>query len=102
MVGSEGRELAADWVQARLGELEADPYDGQNFCLPYKSNGEAFSNFAAVIAGRDRKLAPVLIGAHYDSVIPHPCADDNAAAVAIALCAAARLAKTRDPKGSGR
>jgi Iap family predicted aminopeptidase len=29
----------------------------------------------------------VLIGAHYDSVIQAPCADDNAAAVAIALAA---------------
>ena len=33
-----------------------------------------------------------LIGAHYDSVIDAPCADDNAAAVAIALSAAGQLA----------
>jgi hypothetical protein len=33
----------------------------------------------------------VLIGAHYDSVIAAPCADDNAAAVAIALGAAGAL-----------
>ena len=33
----------------------------------------------------------MLIGAHYDSVIAAPCADDNAAAVAIALRAATVL-----------
>ena len=39
-----------------------------------------------VVKGRSRSpLAPVLVGAHYDSVIAAPCADDNAAAVAIAL-----------------
>jgi len=92
MVGSEGHDVAADWVQTRLGELPLDPYDGQNFCLPYECDGAEFANFAGVIAGTDRSLPPVLIGAHYDSVIPHPCADDNAAAVAIALCAAAKLA----------
>jgi hypothetical protein len=41
----------------------------------------------------------VLIGAHYDNVIAAPSADDNAAAVAIALSAAAalkRAARARD------
>jgi hypothetical protein len=53
----------------------------------------------AVAPGQDRKLAPILIGAHYDSVIESFCADDNAAAVAIALSAAESLARselTRD------
>jgi hypothetical protein len=40
-------------------------------------------------------LAPLLIGAHYDSAIAAPCADDNAAAVAIALAVAEQVAAPR-------
>ena len=47
-----------------------------------------------MLPGRDRRLPPVLIGAHYDSVIAAPSADDNAAAVAIALSAAEFLTAT--------
>jgi len=36
----------------------------------------------------------VLVGAHYDSVIDAPCADDNAAAVAIALKVGERLVES--------
>ncbi|MEY4941126.1 MAG: hypothetical protein RIQ93_2861 [Verrucomicrobiota bacterium] len=92
MVGSEGHFLAEQWLERELAALPLDPYDGLDFRLPYEAEGEQFANFAAVFAGEDRSLPPVLLGAHYDSVIPHPCADDNAAAVAIVLCAAAELA----------
>jgi hypothetical protein len=54
--------------------------------LSYKSGGNTFSNLVAVLPGKDRNLKPILVGAHYDSVISSFCADDNAAAVAIALC----------------
>jgi hypothetical protein len=47
-----------------------------------------------VIAGTDRRLPPLIIGAHYDSVIAAPSADDNAAAVAIALSSATALGAT--------
>ena len=52
------------------------------------------SNLVGVIPGADRRLSPVLIGAHYDSVIAAPSADDNAAAVAIALSAVGALRAT--------
>ncbi len=93
MVGTPGHENAGEWVLAQLGALNLDPYLQNGLELPYERDGQCFVNFAGVIPGRNRRLPPLLIGAHYDSVIPHPCADDNAAAVAIALCAAARLAK---------
>jgi Zn-dependent M28 family amino/carboxypeptidase len=48
----------------------------------------SFCNLAGVIPGSNPHLAPLLVGAHYDSVIAAPCADDNAAAVAIAFSAA--------------
>jgi Zn-dependent M28 family amino/carboxypeptidase len=41
-----------------------------------------------VIPGKDRSLPPLLIGAHYDSVIDAPCADDNATSVALNLAIA--------------
>jgi len=52
-------------------------------------------NVIGVIPGHRPELAPVLIGAHYDTCGPLPGADDNAAAVAIALLVAERLASKR-------
>jgi hypothetical protein len=41
-----------------------------------------------VVPGRDRSLPPVLLGAHYDSVIDAPCVDDNSTSVALNLAIA--------------
>src|SRR6266511_4388437 len=78
VVGTLGHERARRHLEDRLRALDLSPY---------RAGGEDFCNLIAVAPGRDRALAPVLIGAHYDSVIAAPCADDNAAAVAIALSA---------------
>ncbi|MCH7228739.1 M28 family metallopeptidase [Haloferula sp. A504] len=85
IVGTPGHAVAEAWVARRLGEIDCQPYCGDSFALPYHRDGKDFTNFAGVIPGEDRSLPPVLIGAHYDSFIPHPCADDNGAAVAITL-----------------
>jgi hypothetical protein len=85
MVGSEGHDRARAFLTAQLDALGCEPYTGDSFELPYQQSGKSFCNIIAVVPGRDRSLKPVLIGAHYDSVIPHPCADDNAAAVAITM-----------------
>ena len=50
--------------------------------------GLDFCNLVGVIPGIDRTLPPLLIGAHYDSVIDAPCADDNATSVALNLAIA--------------
>jgi hypothetical protein len=50
--------------------------------------GHDFCNLVGVIPGRDRSLPPLLVGAHYDSVIDAPCADDNATSVALNLAIA--------------
>jgi hypothetical protein len=57
---------------------------------PTSSNTEEhdFCNLVGVIPGRDRSLPPLLVGAHYDSVIDAPCADDNATSVALNLAIA--------------
>lgn len=93
MVGSDGHEQARRHLKRRLKEIGCRPYVGKSLELPYKFKSKTFCNLAGCLPGADPSLAPVLIGAHYDSVIPFPCADDNAAAVAIALQAGQLLAE---------
>ncbi len=85
MVGSDGHEQARIHLKRRLKEIGCKPYVGRSLELPYEFKGKSFCNLVGRLPGADPKLAPILIGAHYDSVIPFPCADDNAAAVAIAI-----------------
>jgi hypothetical protein len=54
--------------------------------------GHDFCNLVGVIPGRDRSLPPLLVGAHYDSVLDAPCADDNATSVALNLAIAEAFA----------
>lgn len=93
-VGTKGHKLAEKWVERRLQEIGCIPYSGDSFSLPYEVEGVEFINFAGVITGRNRSLSPVLIGAHYDSVIDAPCADDNGASVAISLAVAEAVSKS--------
>ena len=53
---------------------------------------QGFTNLVGTIRGRDRSLPPVLLGAHYDSVIDAPCVDDNATSVAHNLMLASHYA----------
>ena len=94
MVGTPGHATAEAWVARRLTEIDCQPYQGESFALPYHVNGQDFTNFAGIISGANRDLAPVLIGAHYDSVIEAPCADDNGAAVAITLAVGEAVASS--------
>ena len=87
MVGSAGHEAARTYLLERLRQLGLPAYRGDLFDLPYRVGTQAFHNLVALIPGSRRELRPILIGAHYDSVIAACCADDNAAAIAIALSA---------------
>jgi hypothetical protein len=91
MVGSPGHKKARKVLCSRLEETGCVPFSGDSFELPYEKNGVSFCNLIGVIRGNNRRLAPLLVGAHYDSAIAAPCADDNAAAVAIALSSAEHL-----------
>ena len=96
MVGSPGHAQARAYLERRLAELGLTPYRGEGFALGYRNvraHVESY-NLVGVLPGRERELPPVLVGAHYDSVIAAPSADDNAAAVAIALAAAEILKAT--------
>lgn len=92
LVGSPGHITAERFVARRLADIGCTPYSGDCFALPYQCYGTDFTNFVGVVPGRDRALPPLLVGAHYDSAIAAPCADDNGAAVAICL-ALGKLAK---------
>ncbi|MFN2323017.1 MAG: M28 family peptidase [Trueperaceae bacterium] len=89
-VGTPGHAHAQAHLVNRLGELDLEPY-GDAFALPYAAGGDRFANLVGVAPSADRDAAPVLIAAHHDTVPGTPGADDNAAAVAIALEVGARL-----------
>jgi hypothetical protein len=92
-VGSPGHTAARTHLLARFREIGLAPYAGSGFELAYEVRGTRFVNVVGVVAGRDADVRPVLLGAHYDSVRGTPGADDNAAAIAIALEVAVRLAR---------
>lgn len=54
-------------------------------------------NWQITIPGRKPALAPILIGAHYDTVPGSPGADDNASGVAVLLALAALLSDPIHP-----
>jgi Peptidase family M28 len=98
MVGSEGHAQAKRYLLARMEELKLEPFEGDSLELPYSWENDDFVNLVGVLPGTSPSAKPVLIGAHYDSVIPAPCADDNASSVAIALAAAEILSTKKLPR----
>ena len=97
MVGTKGHQVAEQFLLKRLKETGCEPYSGDGFEMPYLAeafveSGELgeheFTNLIGVVRGANHELPPILVGAHYDSVIAAPCADDNGAAVAICLAIA--------------
>ena len=78
----------------RLREIGCEPWRGDDFEMPVRGRRRVVLQPGR---GRPRQrpsVGPLLVGAHYDSVIDAPCADDNAAAVAIALAVAGRVAES--------
>lgn len=93
-VGQPGHEIALNYLRQRMAALELVPFKGDNYELCYERphpntrKDHLYTNLVGVIPGNDRTLDPLLIGAHYDSVIDAPCADDNATSVAMTLAIA--------------
>jgi hypothetical protein len=87
-VGAPGHDKVRVYLGERLTAVGCMPFHGESFDLPYTHGGTHFTNVIGVTTGSNRALPALLIGAHYDSVINSCCADDNAAAVAIALAVA--------------
>ncbi len=91
-IGTPEHDRAREFITRRLQEIGVQPYAG-SYEHRYKFDGHVMTNIAGVIYAHQPTGPPVLLGAHYDSVIPAPCADDNAAAVAVTLAAAEALLK---------
>jgi Zn-dependent M28 family amino/carboxypeptidase len=76
-VGQPGHAVAREYLVGRLDAIGAEPFRSGDFV-----------NVIGRIPGTGDRERPILIGAHYDSVIDDPCADDNATACAVGLAAA--------------
>ncbi len=98
-VGQPGHDVARDYLLRQMAGTLLVPFHGDSFELTYElphPNTKAlqkFTNLVGVIPGTDRTLPPILVGAHYDSVIDAPCVDDNATSVALNLSIAMEYAQ---------
>jgi Zn-dependent M28 family amino/carboxypeptidase len=84
---------AAEYLAARFVE-----YGWATSRQSFSALGRSYVNLLAIKSPTGRpaqdRLAPLLIGAHYDTVMASPGADDNASALAVLLEAAKRLSRT--------
>ena len=88
--GTEGHELAATYIEAQLEKMQLAPLFGSGYRQPVAGAGDGSGrNLCCVLPGTSERH--LLIGAHYDHIRGIAGADDNAAAVAIALEVAGRL-----------
>jgi hypothetical protein len=78
-------ERAADYIEKQF-KLTGLPTRS----LPYEAAGKQVRNIEAEILGTDESPASLVVGAHYDSLIHTPGANDNASGIA-ALLELARL-----------
>lgn len=97
-VGQPGHDVARDYLLRQMQRTRLVPFHGDSFELTYERphpntrQPQQFTNLVGVIPGKNRTLPPILIGAHYDSVIDAPCVDDNATSVAKTLVLAEEYA----------
>ena len=94
--GTPGHDDAQNYLRCRFADLELLPYGdaddwGHDYFAKVRGERVRMTNLLGVIPGTNRALAPIVIGAHYDSVIESYCADDNASSVAVMLHVAERL-----------
>lgn len=78
---------AAEYIET---EWRARRYDVVR--LPYRVSGEECFNVEATRRGKDRPDEIILIGAHYDSIVGCPGANDNGSGVAALIEMARRFA----------
>lgn len=83
-------EAAASYIESTFQQI-ADPVRSQE----YRHQEHRFRNLEATLSGRSGSEEIVVIGAHYDTVIGSPGADDNATGVAAVLELARILKRER-------
>ena len=91
-VGQPGHAKALEYLVQRMTDTGLEPFEGDTRLLPYVAGGIEFTNLAGMIPGSDPGTMPILLGAHYDSAIDAPSADDNAVSVALLLDSIPRIA----------
>jgi len=84
-------DAAADYIESIFRQMGYEVV-----VQTYLHNGQPFRNLEATLPGGNRAEEIVLLGAHYDTVMHSPGADDNATGVA-ALLELARGLKTESP-----
>jgi len=82
-------EKSAQYIKAQL-ENDGWHVDTQTF----EFGGQSFKNLIAQRRGTTRADEIVVVGAHYDSVLDCPAANDNGTGVAALLCLAHRFRQT--------
>ncbi len=90
----DGLERAGDYIRRTFEEAGLAVTE-----QPYEYRGRRVANLIADLpgAGAGAGTVPTLIGAHYDTVLGTPGADDNASAVAVMLELAGRAAARPPP-----
>ncbi len=83
----DGLERAGDYVRRTFEEAGLEVTK-----QPYEYRGRRVANLIADLPGAGTGADPYLFGAHYDTVLGTPGADDNASAVAVILELARRAA----------
>ncbi len=89
-------QLAQQYIRSELSQW------GQVTTQKYVVRGREHVNWCLNLEGAQPQLAPILVGAHYDTVPGSPGADDNASGVAVMLVLAALLTGNASAKGSRR
>ncbi|HVR73404.1 MAG TPA: M28 family peptidase [Planctomycetota bacterium] len=85
-VGMPGHERARRYLLEEMKAIGVAPFYNGRLEHSYAAGGLTFTNIVGRIPGsRPGGGRPILLGAHYDSVIDAPCADDNLAAVAVVM-----------------
>lgn len=85
-LGKAKHQLAQYYIQQELGRW------GQVNAQSFFVQGQEHHNWSLEIAGYRPQLAPILVGAHYDTVPGSPGADDNTSGLAVLLVLAELLA----------
>ena len=85
-LGKAKHQLAQYYIQQELGRW------GQVKAQCFSAQGQEHCNWSVEMAGSRPQLAPILVGAHYDTVPGSPGADDNSSGLAVLLAIAELLA----------
>jgi len=84
-LASGAHQLAQQYIRTELSQY------GSVTSQSLHARGREYFNWQITLRGKRPELAPILVGAHYDTVPGSPGADDNASGVAVLLLLAQLL-----------